>query len=78
MSDVGTNLLNGCTESRESIGDSKVDFAGICLSRNGVCLLEACFLAEDLVEFVNLRAVIVEDFHEGRLGSGRALGSTKP
>lgn len=50
------------TKRTQSIGDVNVDFSRICLSRDGECGFEACFMCDEFVEFLNLGMVSVEDF----------------
>jgi hypothetical protein len=52
--DVGSDLVRGGTEGREGTEDVDVDLARVSLSSDGVSMLEAGELSDELVELLNL------------------------
>lgn len=77
MADVASDTLNGSTIRRESISNTQINLSTICLGGNRVARGEAGFLAEHLVQLVDLLAVIVEDGHERGLGTSCTLSTTE-
>lgn len=65
MTDITSDALDCGTQTGESVGDSEINLAGVCLSANIITLWETGLLAEEFVQFVNLSTIAVEDLHEG-------------
>lgn len=64
-------------EGRQGVGYSKIDLAGVGLGGDVVAAGKAGFLAEDLVELVDLGGVVSKHFHKRGLSAGGALSTAE-
>jgi hypothetical protein len=67
VSDVAGNMHRGSAKAADRIRDVEVHFPGIRLGGDVVRLWKPSLFAEDLVELVDLRSIIMEYFEERRL-----------
>lgn len=77
MTNVSSNALSRGAETSQGLGNVEVDLS--CVGLGGDCIGggEAGFLAENLVQAVDLGTVSVEDLHEGGLSASGTHGTSE-
>lgn len=77
MANVSRNALSRGTQAGQGLGHVEVDLSRIGLRGDCVGGREAGFLAEHLVQTVDLGTVSMKNFHEGGLGASGPHGTSE-
>ena len=75
--DIVAHLVSRSGDARNNVHHTRVNLAGVSLAGYRIAAVKAHLCRDHRIERVKLLLIIVEEFLEGRLGSGRSLAAEK-